>query len=125
MKSVYVKTQWIDNKTPVNAANLNKLENALHYLYSNCVGYSELKEGKGISISVNSDKEVEISTSSEVLISENINGIDIKFEGVDPSGCGCSDKGNTNKKGVLYFILDPDTKKLKAISLNGVKIFEV
>ena len=29
MKNVYIKTSWIDNKTPINAANMNKIENAI------------------------------------------------------------------------------------------------
>ena len=130
MKSVYVKTQWIDNKTPVNAANLNKIENALHTLYSNSLGYSDIKEGEGIKVEVTADKEVKISTSPQVLKSSNISGIDFILEGEenDNTTCGCNCTCcdiPTEEKGILYFVLDPSTKKLKSIKINGVKIYEV
>lgn len=128
MKSVYVKTQWIDNKTPVNAANLNKIENALHTLYTNSLGYSDIKEGDGIKVEVTADKEVKISTASNVLKSGNLMGIDFIMGEDEETACGC-DKPCCNEpaeeKGVLYFVLDPNTKKLKAIKINGVKIYEV
>lgn len=120
MKSVYVKTSWIDNKTPVNASNLNKIENALHYLYSNSLSYSEIKEGEGINVEVTKDKEVKISTSSNIPTSLTIRGIEYIF---DQEGCECGCKDP--KRGVLYFVLSGETKKLKFIALNGVKLFEV
>ena len=30
----YQKTKWVDNKTPVNAKNLNKIEDAISDLYN-------------------------------------------------------------------------------------------
>lgn len=120
MKSVYIKTNWIDNKTPVNAANLNKIETALNYLYSNSLSYSEIKEGDGIKIEVTKDKEVKISTGSNVPTSKTIKGIEYVF---DEEGCECGCK--EPKRGVLYFVLSGETKKLKFIALNGIKLFEV
>ena len=46
MKNSYIKTTWIDNKTPVNAANLNKIESALSDLYTNALSSSEILEGE-------------------------------------------------------------------------------
>lgn len=120
MKSVYVKTNWIDNKTPVNASNLNKIEGALHYLYTNALGYSDIEEGKGISVEITKDKSVKISTSNEIPTSMSIKGIEYIFEQPECE-CGCKEP----KKGVLYFVLNKETKKLVSIVLNGVVLFEV
>lgn len=67
MRNTYDKTIWEDNKTPVNAENLNKIENALDELYSGSVGISQLKEGKGVDIKVNDFREVEISANSNEI----------------------------------------------------------
>ena len=50
MKTAYNKTRWVDNSTPVNAENLNNIENGISGLYSNALGLSELIEGNGIEI---------------------------------------------------------------------------
>lgn len=123
MKATYVKTKWIDNKTPVNAANLNKIEDSLGYLYNNALGITDIVEGKGIKVNVDSDKkEVQIGVGSEVMNSSNISGIEYVF---DSGKCTCACHGEDYKKGVLYLVLNKDTKKLVYIAFNGVKIFEV
>ena len=67
MRNTYDKTIWEDNKTPVNAENLNKIENALDELYSGSVGISQLKKGKGVDIKVNDFREVEVSANSNEI----------------------------------------------------------
>lgn len=46
----YLKTKWVDGETPVNAANLNKLENAVQELSETSIGPSDLimKEDGGL-----------------------------------------------------------------------------
>lgn len=123
MKATYVKTKWIDNKTPVNAANLNKIEDSLSFLYNNALGLTDVVEGKGIKVSIDSEKkELQIGVGSDVMTSSNINGIEYAF---DNGSCTCACHGEEYKKGTLYLVLNRDTKKLVYIALNGVKIFEV
>lgn len=119
MKTTYVQTKWIDNKTPVNAANLNRIESAIGDLYNNALSYSQINQGEGITVRATSDKGVEISVADDVLTSRggNLKGIDYIM--CDPN-CPCA-----QENGVLYFALDPETKLLKYILLNGVKIWEV
>ena len=50
MKERYTKTKWVDGKTCVNAANLNKIESGIENLYRNAVGESQLQGGDGISL---------------------------------------------------------------------------
>ena len=124
MKNNYIKTTWIDNKTPVNAANLNKIENAISDLYSNAVSASEIIEGDGIRINeatCNPDcsgltKGIQISVSDKVMQSDNCVGVDII---TDQSSILQFEKDR------LYFILNPETRKLVKVVINGVTIFEV
>lgn len=60
MKNTYQRTNWIDNVTPVNADNLNKIEEAIDELYSGSVGISQLKKGKGVDIKLTDFREVEL-----------------------------------------------------------------
>lgn len=112
MKNIYIKTTWIDNKTPVNAANLNKIEGAIADLYSNALSASDFKEGKGISITPTLDKQLEIAVTDGVQTSNSCIGVDVLQE--TPA---------TPEKNRLYFILDQETKILKKIMINGVIIF--
>lgn len=114
MKNVYIKTSWVDNKTPINAANLNKIENAISDLYANSLSPSEIVEGNGISIAQTSDKKMEISVASNVMKSDTTEGLEV-VQGI-PS---------TMENGRVYIVLDPETKKMTSIIINGVKIYEV
>lgn len=125
MKNNYIKTTWIDNKTPVNAANLNKIENAISDLYTNAISPSEILEGDGIRIAdatCNSDcygntkKGIQISVSDKIMQSESCKGIDVV---TDASSILQFEKDR------LYFFLNPETKSLVKIVINGVTIFEV
>jgi len=50
MKTNYSKTNWVNNSTPVNAENLNNIENGIYNLYSNALSLSDLINGDGIEI---------------------------------------------------------------------------
>lgn len=60
----YTKTKWVDNETPVNAANLNKIENAIQEITETVISPSDLIPGDGIKINTTCGK-VEISTTVE------------------------------------------------------------
>ena len=69
MKTTYNKTQWVDNNTPINAENLNKIENGISGLYSNALGLSELIEGDGIEIK-NTDNGVSFGLKLRMIDTE-------------------------------------------------------
>lgn len=117
MKTVYIKTTWIDDKTPVNAANLNKIENAIYDLYSNSLSPSDLVNGKGIKVSTTANKSIEFSVDDTVMTSNSSSGVEVLEVGVEDS--------NTYDSKIIYFVLDSDTKKLKKIVINGVSVYEV
>lgn len=48
----YSRTNWVDNVTPVNACNLNKIETALMRLASGKLEAGDIIEGDGIKIDV-------------------------------------------------------------------------
>lgn len=125
MKNSYIKTTWIDNKTPVNAANLNKIESALSDLYTNALSSSELLEGDGIRITNtscksdcygNTAKGIQFSVSDRVMQSDSCKGIDIVTNSMDILQF---------EKDKLYLFLNPESKTLVKIMINGVTIFEV
>lgn len=116
MKSVYVKTTWVDNKTPVNAANLNKIENAIVDLYQNALSVSDFSEGKGINLSIDGNKKLHISVSNDVVTSGTCNGFEVLTS--EPTL-------ENVQSGVLYFIIDPNTKKLVKLLINNIVIYEV
>lgn len=55
MKKKYNRTDWADNKTPVNAKNLNNIEKGIRDLYSDALDSSEIIAGNGISINNTND----------------------------------------------------------------------
>lgn len=125
MKNSYIKTTWIDNKTPVNAANLNKIESALSDLYTNSLSSSELLEGDGIRITNtscqsdcygNTTKGIQFSVSDRVMQSDTCKGIDIVTNSANILHF---------EKDRLYLFLNPESKTLVKIMINGVTIFEV
>lgn len=114
MRNIYIKTTWVDNGTPVNAANLNKIENAISDLYNTALSSSDLAQGDGIKISTTSDKKLEFSVSNSVLRSNTATGVEFIYDELEVYKVNC-----------IYFILDQSTKKLKKIIINGVTIYEV
>lgn len=97
MKTNYNKTRWVDNKTPVNAENLNNIENGISNLYSNAISPSELIGGDGIRVS-----------SLEDGISINLN-----FNMVDSRPESSTDSGNAGDiyigDGFFYLCVSQDT----------------
>lgn len=114
MKKSYKKTKWIDNKTPVCAQYLNKIEDAISEVYEKAIESDDLVGGAGVNISTNSSGEKEISLGSEVMISTTCTGIE-----------WCQSIPETWERNKLYFILDPSTKELNRIMLNGITIFNI
>lgn len=113
MKKSYNKTKWVDNKTPVCAQYLNKIEAALGDIYTKGLEYDELIQGDGITI----EDEINgksISVDKSVVRSTSITGIEWLYE--EP-------ESPEIKK--LYFILDPNTNKLSKILLGSVTIFQL
>ena len=112
MKNTYSKTKWVDNKTPVNADNLNKIENAINKLFVEAVDKDTIVEGDGINVSKNDG--VKINVDNTVLRSDSCKGLEIvESEPGEPIS------------GRIYFIIDAETKKLKKVQLNSITIFEV
>lgn len=115
MKKVYIKTTWIDNKTPINAANMNKIESAISDLCSSAISYSDLVKGEGIDINVDTtSKNVTISTDKTVMKSRTCTGFEVITE-----------EQESYEENKLYFLTDSGTKKLKKIILNGIAIYEM
>lgn len=113
MKKTYNKTKWIDGKTPIDANKLNKLEDAIKDIYDNAIESGMLTEGDGITIT-SDGMNLKISTGKEVMKSNSVTGIETVIEVPE-----------TYERNKLYFVLDPDTKDLKDIVLNGITIFTV
>ncbi|MBR2246835.1 MAG: hypothetical protein IJ880_07425 [Bacilli bacterium] len=114
MKKSYKKTKWIDNKTPVCAQYLNKIEDALSEVYEKAIESDDLVGGTGVRVDTNSSGEKEISLGSEVMMSTTCTGIE-----------WCQGVPETWERNKLYFILDPTTKELDKIMLNGITIFNI
>ena len=94
MKIKYDKTTWVDNETPVNASNMNKIENALETLYNLSLSPSDFNTNSQIKPTVN-DGEITLS----------FNGIVLKEVTEKPT--------HTDDKGTLGdFYIDNENKKL-------------
>lgn len=114
MKKSYKKTKWIDNKTPVCAQYLNKIEDALSEVYEKAIESDDLVGSTGVRVDTNSSGEKEISLGPEVMTSTTCTGIE-----------WCLSAPETWERNKLYFILDPSTKELDKIMLNGITIFNI
>lgn len=77
MKTNYSKTNWVNNSTPVNADNLNNIENGIYNLYSNALSLSDLMNGDGIEIN---------GTEDGVSIGLKFRKVDTKPESSTASG---------------------------------------
>ena len=109
----YVKTKWVDGTTPVNAANLNKIEKGIADISAVAISPSDIKKGSGIDIET-SDGSIMISTNDEVMKSTTIVGIEMVPE-----------LPSEYKQNVIYYVVPEDTRKLTGIYINGVCIYEV
>lgn len=108
MMKDYKKTKWVDGKTPVNAQNLNKIEDAVKYLFDNSLSKDSISEGEGLTLG----KEGEVSVSKEGLLgSKTVKGIEILIGGTQM------------KEDILYLFLNPTTLKLEEIFFNNTSIW--
>ena len=115
MKSVYLKTNWIDNRTPVNASNLNNIERGIDTLFKNAISPSELTAVEGGGINIEQDENGSaFSVDDTVVRSTSILGIEY-VEGELAS----------YEPGYMYFVLSPETKKLTKIVLDNRVIYAV
>lgn len=115
MKNNYMRTNWVDNKTPVNAANLNNIERGLVNLFANAISPAELKEGDGINITATKNGELEISTHNTIR-SSSCAGIEFIYAEMNPM---------EYTRNVLYLYIEPSSNKLRKLILNGDVIYEV
>lgn len=74
----YTKTKWVDNQTPVNAENLNKIESAIQSITENALSPSDLVavEDGGIMISTECG-QVKFELQENVLRSDSISSITV------------------------------------------------
>lgn len=116
MNKSYTKTTWVDNKTPVNAKNLNKIENALSELYETAATEDQYLPGNHITIidSESDPYKKVISTSEDLLSTSTFKGIEYVFNEPDDPVLG-----------VLYFVLDLETKQLLKIMIGPTTIFKI
>lgn len=55
MRIKYDKTTWVDNETPVNASNMNKIENALETLFDTALTPSSILNTGNVTVSTRED----------------------------------------------------------------------
>lgn len=109
MRSLYNKTNWVDNKTPVNAENLNNIENGISNLYANSISLSEILGGSGINVS---------PEGSNVNISLNFRLIDNAPETPDSDGLS-GDFYIDTENGYLFFCISSNPIKWVKLKLEN------
>ena len=67
MKIRYDKTTWVDNETPVNASNMNKIENALENLYNLALSPSDFATNSQIKPTLDGSGDIKLSFDGIVL----------------------------------------------------------
>ena len=113
MNKSYKVTKWVDNKTPINAQNLNNIESGLKNLYENALSADDLVPGDGVTIEETYDGKQEIALDPGVMFSQTCTGIEWVQEIPEAFD-----------KDKIYFILNPLTKELEKIVINGITIFK-
>lgn len=97
MKTTYNKTLWEDNKTPLNASNLNNIENGIEGLYNNALSFSNLQEGPGIKMDGLEGGDIRVSWALHEI-----------FECPDNEYPGTlGEYYKDTELGILYFCLGP------------------
>ena len=99
MKRTYTKTTWVNNKTPLDASNLNNIESGIEGLYSDALSLSNFTEGPGISIEALEGGDVKLSLKLRRLLELPENG-----DGGQPG-----DYYKDENSGYLYFCLSSGT----------------
>ena len=113
MKERYTKTKWVDGKTCVNAANLNKIESGIENLYRNAVGESQLQGGDGISLNkdpMTGNITIGIKTENDLVSSSAVGRIEVvESMPADPD------------PSCMYFVKDLDTGKFDLV-FGGINL---
>ena len=107
MKERYTKTKWVDGKTCVNAANLNKIESGIENLYRNAVGESQLHGKDGIDITKDTDTgniTIGLAAENDMVRSSAVGRIEVvERMPADPDPM------------CMYFVKDYDTGKFDLV----------
>ena len=113
MKERYTKTKWVDGKTCVNAANLNKIESGIENLYRSAVGESQLQEGDGISLNkdpMTGNITIGIKAENDLVSSSAVGRIEVvNSMPADPDPM------------CMYFVKDIDTGKFDLV-FGGINL---
>lgn len=113
MKERYTKTKWVDGKTCVNAANLNKIESGIENLYRNAVGESQLQGGDGISLNkdpMTGNITIGIKAENDLVSSSAVGRIEVvNSMPADPDPM------------CMYFVKDLDTGKFDLV-FGGINL---
>ena len=113
MKERYTKTKWVDGKTCVNAANLNKIESGIENLYRSAVGESQLQEGDGISLNkdpMTGNITIGIKAENDLVSSSAVGRIEVvNSMPADPDPM------------CMYFVKDLDTGKFDLV-FGGINL---
>ena len=113
MKERYTKTKWVDGKTCVNAANLNKIESGIENLYRNAVGESQLQEGDGISLNkdpMTGNITIGIKAENDLVSSSAVGRIEVVESMPAEPDPMC-----------MYFVKDLDTGKFDLV-FGGINL---
>ena len=113
MKERYTKTKWVDGKTCVNAANLNKIESGIENLYRNAVGESQLQEGDGISLNkdpMTGNITIGIKAENDLVNSSAVGRIEVVNSMPADPDPNC-----------MYFVKDLDTGKFDLV-FGGINL---
>ena len=113
MKERYTKTKWVDGKTCVNAANLNKIESGIENLYRNAVGESQLQEGDGISLNkdpMTGNITIGIKAENDLVSSSAVGRIEVVESMPAEPDPNC-----------MYFVKDLDTGKFDLV-FGGINL---
>lgn len=107
MKERYTKTKWVDGKTCVNAANLNKIESGIENLYRNAVGESQLHGKDGIDITKDTTTgniTIGLAAENDIIRSTAVGRIEVvESMPADPDPM------------CMYFVKDYDTGKFDLV----------
>lgn len=113
MKERYTKTKWVDGKTCVNAANLNKIESGIENLYRNAIGESQLQEGDGISLNkdpMTGNITIGIKAENDLVSSSAVGRIEVVESMPAEPDPNC-----------MYFVKDLDTGKFDLV-FGGINL---
>ena len=107
MKERYTKTKWVDGKTCVNAANLNKIESGIENLYRNAIGESQLHGKDGIDITKDTDTgniTIGLAAENDMVRSSAVGRIEVVERMPAEPDPMC-----------MYFVKDYDTGKFDLV----------